>query len=180
LRPRRSSHASARSPTSPHAALGGSVYAELAGIATPNLAQPDYGAIRRELALLGALQDDGLVLAAHDLSDGGLLVAIAEMIFAAARAGAVRGAWIADPALWAPALPAHVALFAEYGGFVLEVADAGAVRAQAVAYGVEALRVGETLDRAELVIEPGDERIAVDALHEAWSAPLRDFYGDAA
>jgi phosphoribosylformylglycinamidine synthase len=164
----------------PHAALGGSVYAELAGIATPNLAQPDYAAIRRELALLGALQSDGLVLAAHDLSDGGLLVTIAEMLFAAHRAGGVRGARIADPATWAPALPAHVALFAEYGGFVLEVADAGAVRAQAVAYGVDALHVGETLERPELIIEPGDERLALGALLDAWSAPLRGFYGDAA
>jgi phosphoribosylformylglycinamidine synthase len=164
----------------PHAALGGSVYAEIAGIATPNLALPDYAAIRRELALLGALQDEGLVLAAHDLSDGGVLVAIAEMLFAASRAGALRGARIADPALWAPALPAHVALFAEYGGFVLEVADADAVRAQAIAYGVHAAHIGETLDRAELVVDPAAERIALDVLHEAWAAPLRDFYGDAA
>jgi len=164
----------------PQAALGGSVYAELAGLATPNLAQPDYAAIRRELALLGALQDSGLVLAVHDVSDGGLLVAVAEMAFAASRAGALLGARIVDPAGWAPALPAAVALFGEYGGFVLEVADATAIHGLADAYGVAVLHIGETLDQPEIAIEPSPQPLAVGALHDAWSAPLRDFYGDAA
>jgi phosphoribosylformylglycinamidine (FGAM) synthase-like enzyme len=120
------------------------------------------------------------VLAAHDISDGGLLVAVAEMAFAAARAGALLGARIADPARWAPELPAAVALFGEYGGFVLEVADAAAVRGQADAYGVAVLQIGETLDRPEIAIEPDAGPLPVAALHEAWSAPLRNFYGDVA
>jgi phosphoribosylformylglycinamidine synthase len=163
----------------PQAALGGSVYAELAGLQTPNLAVPDYAAIRAELALLAALNGASLALAVHDISDGGLLVAVAEMLFAS-RNGPVRGAKIADPARWAPELPPAVALFAEYGGFIVEVADLAAAREIAAAHGIVARPIGVTLARPELELWESGDALAVDRLFETWSAPLRNFYGDAA
>jgi hypothetical protein len=39
--------------------------------------------------------------------------------------------------------------------------------------------IGQTTDGADIEL-CGGERYDLRALHEAWSAPLRDFYGDAA
>ena len=162
----------------PQAALGGSVYAEIAGLSTPNLALPDYAAIRRELALLAAMHETGLALAVHDISDGGLLAAVAEMLFAA-RAGEPRGARVFDPAGWAPELPAAVTLFGEYGGFIVEVVDQPEFATLAASLGVEPRCIGVTLDTPTLVLARDGETLALDALYETWSAPLRNFYGDA-
>ena len=102
-RRRRSSPASARSTTSRAASpgaqaapdrrcffvgafdadLGGSVYADVARAARARrLPRIDYDRVERELALLAAAYRENLVLAAHDVSDGGLLVALAKMAFA--------------------------------------------------------------------------------------------------
>jgi phosphoribosylformylglycinamidine synthase II len=101
------------------------------------------------------------VTACHDLSDGGLAIAIAEM----AMAGGI-GASVEVPA------PAHVALFAEdQARYVVTVAPgaAEAVIAAAGAAGVPCVRIGVT-GGAELTL-PGGAAISVAKLksrHENW------------
>jgi phosphoribosylformylglycinamidine (FGAM) synthase-like enzyme len=104
------------------------------------------------------------VSACHDLSDGGLAVALAEM----AMAGGI-GATI--DAL--PAGPAHAVLFGEdqarYLVTVPEASAAAAVLAELRAAGVAALALGKT-DGDALAL-PGEAAIAVAALksaHETW------------
>jgi len=127
----------------------------------------DYEATRREIAALLESHRDRLVLAAHDVSDGGLLTALCEMAFAAHdRIGVtieadldVRGA------------------FTESGAFVVETDRPAEFEALCVRYGAELARLGAT--SAEPVLRgPRGLDVAVAALHEAWSAPLRDFYAD--
>ena len=70
--------------------LGGSVYADIMGITDAALPRIDYDAVEQGIALLLAAFPENLVLAAHDVSDGGLLVALAKMAFpthAGARIG---------------------------------------------------------------------------------------------
>ena len=101
-----------------------------------------------------------MVIAAHDLGDGGLAVALAEM----ALAGGV-GAQVALP----EGMPAHAAAFGEdQGRYLVTVKDADAVLARAEGAGVPARRIGTTGDEA-LVID--GERVALAALreaHEGW------------
>jgi phosphoribosylformylglycinamidine synthase len=99
----------------------------------------------------------------HDLSDGGLAVALAEM----AMAGGI-GATITA----LPAGPAHAVLFGEdQARYLLAVptASADAVLAQAKAAGVPAMAIGMTGgDRLTL---PGETALAISALktaHESW------------
>jgi phosphoribosylformylglycinamidine synthase subunit PurL len=104
----------------------------------------------------------GHAAACHDLSDGGLLVAIAEMAMAGGR-GVVL-----DPA---PAdLPRHAWLFGEdQGRYLIETADPGVVLAAARAAGVPAHVIG-VVGGAALTL-PGADAISVDALkaaNEAW------------
>ena len=149
--------------------LGGSVLADVAGADALGGGLPaiDYPALRAEIAALLAAHERGLVLAAHDVSDGGTLVAIAEMAFAS---GAAIGAAISA------ALGLRDA-FAETGSFVVETSNPEAFEACAREHGAVNSRLGTTL--GEPVLRWNGESCALGELHKVWSAPLRDFYADA-
>ncbi|MBC5803436.1 MAG: phosphoribosylformylglycinamidine synthase subunit PurL [Candidatus Eremiobacteraeota bacterium] len=146
--------------------LGGSVVAEVLGI-TSDVPSPDYDATRREIAALLQAHRDGLVLAAHDVSDGGLLVTLCEMAF---YAGAEVGV------LLDVELDVHGA-FAESGAFVVETGRPAEFEALCARHGAALTRLGMTI--AEPVVRgPRGLDIPLSALHEAWTAPLNDFYAD--
>ena len=119
---------------------------------------------RRKGELVRQLIQDGQVLACHDVSDGGLLVAVAEMAMASAdRVGA---------ALEAPStLPLHAWCFGEdQGRYVLEVSDDDLVSVLAAAeeHEVNARVIGKTGGH---VISVGGRAVAVDELktiNEGW------------
>ncbi len=162
----------------PHVAFGGAVYAEVMGFATTALAVPHYPAIRAALGLLEAAYDRNLIYAAHDVSDGGLLTCLAEMAFPT-LATVPLGVRL-DPPDWAGDLREHEVWFAEYGGFVVEVSDDPAFGALAATFDVAAPRIGRTVAGPRLELAAPAEAIDLHALHEAWAAPLRDFYGSVA
>ena len=107
--------------------------------------------------LIGA----GRITACHDLSDGGLAIALAEMAIASGL-----GATVEVPA------PAHVALFAEdQARYVVSLPEASvaAVVADAAAAGVPAVRLGAT--GGDMLILAPDVAISVanlKARHEDW------------
>ena len=100
----------------------------------------DLAVERRHGEFVRALIRDGLVTASHDLSDGGLLVALAEMAMAS-RIGAV----LEVP----PGAPAHAFWFGEdQARYVVTARDAEVVAQRAKAAGVPVLRLGATGGRA--------------------------------
>jgi phosphoribosylformylglycinamidine synthase len=160
-------------------AVGGSVYAEIRGI-SDTLPQPNYEHLRRELRVLAAGFDRGLIAAAHDISDGGLLVAVAEMAFANAATGMTIGARLRDASNWSGGGATQLEdYFGEYGGFVVEAIDAEAFAALGAEFDANVASIGETIAEPALRLEAdGGARLDLFALFERWSAPLRDFYDD--
>jgi phosphoribosylformylglycinamidine synthase len=107
----------------------------------------DLAAERRHGEFVRALIRDGLVTAAHDVSDGGLLVALAEMAMAS-RIGAV----LETPS----GAAAHAFWFGEdQARYVVTAKDADAVIQQAKAATVPLTRLGATGGR---VLGLADER----------------------
>ncbi len=165
--------------------FGGSVYAELIGLTGSPLPVPDYAAIRSAFAFLSAAFERNLVLAAHAISDGGLLTALAEMAFGSLEPVAI-GIYLAAPETWRADRTASVeaALFAEAGGFVIEAADAVAFAALARAWDVDCLPIATTTEQTVLGIagtpDRAPESIDLALLRDIWAAPLSDFYGSAA
>lgn len=174
--------------------LGGSVFADVTGIGCDDpLPTIDYERAPREIAAVTAAIEAGHVLAVHDVADGGLAVALAEMAFATLgtvtlertspdsappRNGPI-GVRTYDVASWDPEVHWSVALFGEAGGFVCEVANEAAFLEGLRAFDVPGFLIGETL--AEPVFLPFSHSatappLDLDALHAAWSAPLRNFY----
>ncbi len=107
----------------------------------------DLAAERRHGDFVRALIRDGLVTAVHDVSDGGLLIALAEMAMAS-RLGAV---------LEAPSgIPAHAFWFGEdQARYVITAKDADRVMEVARTAAVPIVRLGATGGR---VLAFGDER----------------------
>jgi len=154
--------------------IGGSVYADLLGISGAMLPAISYDRVEREIAFLLAAHTAGLVLAAHDVSDGGALVALAKMAFAT-HDGERIGVCLDPSPLDGTS---GVAAFAEACGFLVEVADEARFVQLAAEYELPSLRIGETTAAYSFVFG-GAER-PLDALYETWSAPLRDFYAPVA
>ncbi len=123
----------------------------------------DLGSERANGDLVRGLIADGLVTACHDLSDGGLAVALAEMLIASDGTGAaIRNE---------TALPLHSFLFGEdQGRYLLATSGPGEVLTRAQSARVSAAVIGRTTDDG-LLTPDGDGPIPVDmlrSLHEAW------------
>jgi phosphoribosylformylglycinamidine synthase len=158
----------------PETRIGGSVYADLLGITDVALPPIAYGRVESEITLLLTAYAGNLVLGAHDISDGGALVALAKMAFATRdnlRLGLRLDASPLDGR-------SGTAAFAEACGFLVEVADEAEFVALASALGVGIMKVASTTSAYTMTF--GGLTRDLDALYETWSAPLRDFYAPAA
>ena len=141
--------------------LGRSWYlAQVAGRAEGAPPPVDLAAERKNGDFVRTLIRTGKASACHDVSDGGLLVAVAEMAMASGIG--------ADIAVAGPHL--HAKLFGEdQARYVIAVADAETVLAAAAKAGVPARRLGATGGDALSV--NGADKISLAALktaHESW------------
>jgi phosphoribosylformylglycinamidine synthase len=142
--------------------LGGSEYlAAVHGVVAGAPPRVDLDGERRLIAALLEAIRDGHVASAHDCSDGGLAVALAECCMA--DPDAWMGADV-DLSPWA-ALPARALLFGEaQGRIVVSTAHADAVLAVAAAYGVPARRIG--------TVQAADAGLALRVGARAWTAAV--------
>jgi phosphoribosylformylglycinamidine synthase len=137
----------------------------------------DTGVAKRTFAAVAAAIRQGLVRSCHDLSEGGLAVAAAEMAFSG------------DVALWfqldnVPRDPglarADSILFSESPSrFLLEVRPADQDRVEKALAGLPFARIGEFYDEPHgrlLEIEYQGRELVTESLRdlkEAWQTPLR-------
>jgi phosphoribosylformylglycinamidine synthase subunit PurL len=132
----------------------------------------DLAAEKRLIECLVNLASTGLILSAHDVSDGGLAVTIAESCFASEGLSA-------DVNLKSEVAegPAEAALFSERGArAVVSLSAASLARLDAVAaqYGVAANRIG-TVTRSEFRIQFNGTPVIrgdVSSFRQAWSQSL--------
>ena len=92
--------------------LGGSMYYNLYGELGAHVPQPDLEEVKKQIFALTDCIDDGIVFSCHDIADGGVVSAIAEMTF---------GNGIGCDVNIRSDLPNDKILFSETGGFILEV-----------------------------------------------------------
>jgi phosphoribosylformylglycinamidine synthase len=154
---------------------GGSHYHLVHGLQGGQVPQVDLATAPHVFARLHEAISGGLVRSCHDLSEGGLAVALAEMAFAGGIGADVTG--LNDVA---PAEPDAVRLFAESPTrFVVEVAaDQADAFARAIGPDVPLVRIGQTVaeERLRIAGSNGEWVIwaALDDLKKAWQKPLRD------
>ena len=133
----------------------------------------DLAAEKRLIDALGALAADGAVRSAHDLSDGGLAVALAESGFASF----FSADWLGVDVSLEGAEPAEWALFNERGArAVVTVAPGGlaAVEQIAAKYELGLQALGTVTQGTFRIRYNGREVVAspVVSLHEGWAGSL--------
>jgi phosphoribosylformylglycinamidine (FGAM) synthase-like enzyme len=169
--------------------LGGSQYLDLLhGLKTGEAPAVDLAAEKKLHDLLRAQIKAGRVAAAHDLSEGGLLCAVAEMLFApeATRGvrldlGALTGRSRSGSRPPAPA-PKRIdaLLFGESQGRILVAAtpaDAAAVLSAARRAGVPAAKLGEIVDDPVLSLRgvgAGEITWSAVALRCGWETTIEE------
>ncbi len=145
---------------------GGSVYYQLHHQLGSQLPKPDLTVFAREMhAVLAAMQED-LVLSAHDISEGGIAVALAEMSFK--RQIGVKVDILGEFAT-------EKKLFSETGGFVLEVArdKIKVLRKLFAEYALPVITLGETMTEPRLQMN-GVIDLPVSEAKRAWENGLRE------
>ena len=140
--------------------LGGSEYYRQLDHLGANLPKPDFKTVKKELkALLDAIKDN-FVLSAHDISDGGLAVCLAEMM-AGGRGEGEFG--ISVDIRGVGTLTIDRKLFSETGGFVLEIHpdDEAAFLAIFKGFGLDPIFIGDTIAEQTFALFENAEPILV-------------------
>jgi phosphoribosylformylglycinamidine synthase len=149
--------------------FGGSVLLDLLGLDGDQVPRTDAHVLARSAEGVVSAIEAGFVRAAHDCSEGGIAVALAEMCFAGGLGAEV------DVAAVAPELAPHEVCFSETNTrWILEVPQthADAVIAHFGACDVPLARIGTVTDVERLHIhDGGDALIDADAreLRHAWA-----------
>lgn len=145
---------------------GGSVYYDLHQELGANLPQPDLRSIGREIQAVVTAIQMGLVLSAHDISDGGVAIALAEMSFKK-----FIGVKVNVPG----DLVAEKKLFGETGGFILEVNKDKLVALKNIfaRHEVTIFNIGQTQILPRLQMQECID-VAISDAKAAWENGLRE------
>jgi phosphoribosylformylglycinamidine synthase len=165
-------------PSPPAKEFSSSEYSKtVGGIVAGEPPAIDLAAEKKLIDCLVALASDGIVASAHDISDGGLAVTLAESCFASIGARE-RASGLGATVKAADAPGAEFAFFGERGArCVISVAPAKLAALQGIArqYGVAASEIGQVTREPSLRIEYKGSAIIdspLQALREVWTNSL--------
>ena len=149
--------------------LGGSVYYDLQGHLGKNIPQINF---KKEQAAIYAILEcinEGYLLSCHDISDGGIFSAVAEMVLGGDASGSIGARINLRSSLRMDAL-----LFSESSGFVFEVSSSSLSKVEQIMkrYGVELFDLGVT-GGSSLVIN-GTISFSLTELRNAWTTGIQE------
>ena len=146
--------------------LGGSVYYSLYNELGINLPMPDLKEVKNQIFALNNCIEKQLVLSCHDIADGGIASAVAEMTF---------GNEIGCDIKIINDLRTDKILFSETGGFVLELSINNIEAAQSIFsnYGIELIKIGST-NNSGLMVFNNVIKLSVKKVKDAWTNGLRE------
>lgn len=162
--------------------LGGSEYYRLHGHLGANVPEADFEEVRKEINVMVDGVSAGLISAAHDISEGGLAVAVAEMAFggwAEGEIGASVDVKKCGDLQDGKDLRADQKLFSETGGFVCEVPASKSKKFETLCKknGVRPYRIGKTTTARKLVFKNGSKSLInldLKKAAEQWGNGLRE------
>ena len=151
--------------------LGGSAYYEVNDQIGGNLPKIDFEKEKNMIYAIIDCIDDGLLLSCHDISDGGMLTTISEMILG----GEANGKIGAEINLDSSNLRADKTLFSESSGFVFEVSEKNIKEVEGIfqKYNLELIELGKTIEAKSLIINKDNKKIInlpTEELKKAWTS----------
>ncbi len=152
--------------------LGGSHYYKLKGYLGRSVPKVEPSKAKRTFEALTRAIDAGLVKACHDLSEGGLAVALAEMCFSGNIGAEVELSLVPT----SQAMRHDFILFSESNSrFLVEVPPGKAQEFEALMRGIAFAKIGETTGREVVVTHHGKEILREDIgeLKRSWQSGVR-------
>ena len=143
--------------------MGGSAYFHLNNELGTNLPKPDLQEVKKQIYGLTDCIDNNMVLSCHDISDGGIAVALAEMTF---KNNIGCNVSIESD------LRIDEILFSETGGFILEVNDENihSIANCFSKYDLEVFVIGKTVSKNIMINE--EINISIKQGRDAWENGL--------
>jgi phosphoribosylformylglycinamidine synthase II len=153
--------------------LGGSEYYKLKGYLGASVPKVKGAKAKRTFRAVTQAIDEGLVKSCHDLSEGGLVVAAAEMAFASGYGLEIDLRHVPGKEL----VRSDFVLFSESNSrFLIEVAEADKEDFEALMKGKNCALIGKVTKEQKLLIHGLNGKIAVDAsldkLRQSWKKTL--------
>ncbi|MFW2570366.1 phosphoribosylformylglycinamidine synthase subunit PurL [Legionella sp. 29fVS95] len=145
---------------------GGSIYYQLHQQLGSQLPKPDLTSFANEITAVYSAIQRGLILSAHDISEGGIAVALAEMSFKNKI-----GVNVFIPG----DLPTNKKLFSESGGFILEVSPENLSELEQLfgSYPISYTAIGETIAVPVLTFN-SVINLPISIASNAWENGLRE------
>jgi len=145
--------------------LGGSSFAQVVnGIGNEAPSVNDTGYFIRAFEVVQLLIRDGLILAGHDISAGGLITTLLEMTFANTRSGISVDLTLLEER------DIIKLLFSENPGIIIQVKDIDKVRKHLAKARVDGIRVGSVSKERSLTIKNGTDSyfFDIESLRDTW------------
>jgi phosphoribosylformylglycinamidine (FGAM) synthase-like enzyme len=154
--------------------LGGSALLAVLGLDGGRLPEIDLDAERNNIHAVTEIVRNRLALACHDISEGGLFVALAEMVLGGWCTGRIGADVSVD---FGGDLAIEEVLLGEAGGFVIEAAADSAGRVEGILrqHGAVWVRIGATTPGHSLVIRKAGRRLVCFSggeLAPVWMDPV--------
>ena len=146
--------------------LGGSLYYSLYDQLGANVPNPDLNEVKNQIYAITDCIDSRLIESCHDISDGGIAIALSEMTFENNI-----GCSVCIPG----ELSTEKLLFSETGGFIIEVEDSNTDSVNKIfdKYNVSLELIGETSEDQKLIINDAIN-VEVEEMEDLWTNGLRD------
>lgn len=149
--------------------FGGSIWQQMSGAGLSGL--PPQVDLANEEKLMEFFQQPGVVSAAHDVSEGGVAQAIAELAIYSNKGVSLDVSGVHDDVF--------TALFSESASRVVVAAtDGAAVVRRAQELGIPVVKIGETIDEPVVRVE-GQFEVPVAELTRAWTETLPRLFSHA-
>ena len=149
--------------------FGGSIWQQVSGAGLSGL--PPQVDLANEEKLMEFFQQPGVVSAAHDVSEGGVAQAIAELVIYSNKGVSLDVSGVHDDVF--------TALFSESASRVVVAAtDGAAVVRRAQELGIPVVKIGETIDEPVVRVE-GQFEVPVAELTRAWTETLPRLFSHA-
>ncbi len=157
--------------------MAGSSYFTMNNFKSSNVPRVDFKRNRRVFERLSQCIKKGLVRSCHDISDGGLGVALAEMAFSG-KIGMHVSLLKVKHQIKEKELRDDIILFSESNGrFVVEIEENKKNEFERIMKGVSFSCIGQTVQEESLIVTGIDNSIVLnsglESLKKAWQSPLK-------
>ena len=146
--------------------LGGSLFYQIHNELGANVPKPNLKQFKNQIHVLNSINENGLISSCHDISDGGMICALAEMTFENKIGCSID---------YEETININSILFGETSGFIIEVENENMnqIKIELKEKGIEYIVIGKTTNNEKITFND-KINIDIETCFNAWTGGLRE------